>query len=451
MQLNTLRKDYIEKETIQSGNIIELINYLYPNSDECFARVLSKNRRKIKAYNINSLKDENKLFQVIKKFGKEDIFISLNEFRTMKSGDRDNIFCLNVIAVDVDYKKIDYLKELTPEQVIHLLELEKFEQNIPLPNLIEYGHQIRLIYKLYEPVYIPKNRDNVKILARRISEVFANELKDFGAEKQNIESYLRLPGSINSKNKSEVNIIFVKNAVEYELRDLQELWLEELPKWWKRKKGRVKDKNKVVKLHNVYSLNSNRLLDFQKIQEYLNLNNSNDIRARLCFLYRNYVLIKQKYQKGELEDEDYLLAKEEMLKFNNDFNRPMRANIIESATRCVNKKQYLYKNETLINFLELDYDLCESLELQSIYKVKTKEERNKINYERNKDKFKKEYKNKLKKEGRLTKKEQNEILRKKIKVLKTEGLLNREISNRLNIPLKTLERHITFMKKNGLL
>ena len=59
------------------------------------------------------------------------------------------------------------------------------------------------------------------------------------------------------------------------------------------------------------------------------------------------------------------------MKFNNNFNEPLRGHIIESATRVVNYRQYLYKNETLIDFLELDYELCERLGLQSIYKTKT--------------------------------------------------------------------------------
>lgn len=37
------------------------------------------------------------------------------------------------------------------------------------------------------------------ILARRISEVFSQELKEYGAEMQNLETYFRVPGSINSK------------------------------------------------------------------------------------------------------------------------------------------------------------------------------------------------------------------------------------------------------------
>ena len=79
-----------------------------------------------------------------------------------------------------------------------------------------------------------------------------------------------------------------------------------------------------------------------------------------------------------------------LISFNNNFNEPLRGHIIESATRVVNYRQYLYKNETLIDFLELDYELCERLGLQSIYKTKTKAEIDK-DY----------YKKKLKLEGKV--------------------------------------------------
>lgn len=189
-------------------------------------------------------------------------------------------------------------------------------------------------------------------------------------------------------------MIAYDEAVRYTLREIQELWLDELPKWHKKRKGRVKASKRVVKLHNVYSLNCNRLIDFELIQSYLNSIGATDLRARLCFLYRNYILIKIKYQNGELTATDYELAREEMLKFNRKFNEPLREHIIESATRCVNHRQYLYKNETLVDFLELDYELCESLGLQSIYKAKTKEQRN-SDY----------YKKKLKLDGKLSEKE----------------------------------------------
>ena len=281
----------------------ELLKYIYVNNDECFARVLNKATGKNKAYPINSLKEPIKLGKIMRSFGREDILFSLNPFRTMDRATRNNLFCINVIPVDIDYKKIKELKDLDPYQVIKLLEMDYFESKIPTPNFIEYGNQIRLIYSI-ETCYIPKFKDTVVTLARRVSEVFSEELKEYGAEKQSLESYFRMLGSINSKNGAEVKVFFYDDAVRYTLSELQELWLDELPKWYKRRKGRVQAPKKVVKLHNVYSLNCNRLRDFEKIQSYLNSIGETNLRSRLCFQYRNYTLIKIKYQNGELKSQE---------------------------------------------------------------------------------------------------------------------------------------------------
>ena len=131
--------------------------------------------------------------------------------------------------------------------------------------------------------------------------MFSQELKEYGAEKQNLESYFRIPGSINTKNGAEIKVFSYDDSVRYTLNELQELWLDELPKWYKKRKGRVQAPKKVVKLHNVYSLNCNRLMDFEKIQSHLNSIGVTELRSRLCFLYRNYILIKLKYQNGEFK------------------------------------------------------------------------------------------------------------------------------------------------------
>lgn len=417
----------------------EILQYIYFNNDECFVRVLNKITGKNKSYPINSLKDPIKLNKVVNSFGKEDILFSLNPFRTMDKATRSNLFCINAIPVDIDYKNIKELKELDPYQVIKLLEMDFFERRVPTPNFVEYGNQLRLIYSI-ETCYVPKFRDNVVTLARRISEVFAQELKELGAEKQNLESYFRIPGSINTKNGVKVKIYSYDESVRYTLSELQELWLDELPKWYKKRKGRVQAPKKVVKLHNVYAFNCNRLRDLEKIQSYLNSMGIIELRARLCFQYRNYTLIKLKYQNGELKAEDYEFAKEEMLKFNNNFNEPLRGHIIESATRVVNYRQYLYKNETLIDFLELDYELCERLGLQSIYKTKTKEEIDK-DY----------YKKKLKLEGKVSEKEKLSQRRAKIKDLLAEGLKQKDICLQLNISKDTYIRDRKYLKEQGLI
>ena len=428
----------------------ELLKYIYINDDECFVRVLNKITGKNKVYPTSSLKDPMKLRQVINSFGKEDILFSLNPFRTMDRATRSNLFCINAIPVDVDYKKIKELKDLEPHQVIKLLEMDFFESKIPTPNFVEYGNQIRLIYSV-ETCYIPKFRDNVVTLARRISEVFSHELKEYGAEKQNLESYFRIPGSINTKNGAEIKVFSYDDSLRYTLSELQELWLDELPKWYKKRKGRVKAPKKVVKLHNVYSLNCNRLMDFEKIQSYLNSIGVTELRSRLCFLYRNYILIKNKYQNGELKAEDYELAKEEMLKFNNNFNEPLRGHIIESATRVVNYRQYLYKNETLIDFLELDYELCERLGLESIYKIKTRQEIEKDYYKRNSDDKKKKYQEKLRADGKVSEKEKLSQRRAKIKDLLAQGLKQKDICSQLDISKPTYVRDRNFLKEQGLI
>ena len=434
----------------------ELLQYIYVNDDECFVRVLNKTTGKNKVYPTSSLKDPMKLRQVINSFGREDILFSLNPFRTMDRATRSNLFCINAIPVDVDYKKIKELKDLEPHQVIKLLEMDFFESKIPTPNFVEYGNQIRLIYSV-ETCYIPKFRDNVVTLARRISEVFSHELKEYGAEKQNLETYFRIPGSINSKNGAEVKVFAYADAVRYTLSELQELWLDELPKWYKKRKGRVQATRKVVKLHNVYSLNCNRLRDFEKIQNYLNSIGVTELRARLCFQYRNYTLIKLKYQNGELKQEDYDFAKEEMLKFNRKFNYPLRERVIESATRVVNYRQYLYKNETMLKFfneessIEIDYELCEELGLESIYKIKTRQEIEKDYYKRNSDNKKKKYQEKLKLDGKVSEKEKLSQRRAKIKDLLAKGLKRKDICSLLDISIKTYKRDISFLKEQGLI
>lgn len=444
-----IREEKVVKTNIK--NLIELLEDIYINKEECYSRILCKSTNKYKTYPINSLKDSIKLNKILKQkqFDNIDMFLNLNPFKTFKSAVKNNLFCINTIAVDVDYKNIKEFKELVPEQVIELLEMDYFNIRIPAPSLIEYGNQIRLIY-LIETCYIPKYNKNVVTLAERISTVFAEELKELGAEKQNLESYFRIPGSINSKNNEIVKMYFYDNAIRYTLKELQELWMDELPKWYKdfkkKKKGRRKANN-ITKLHNVYALNSNRIRDFYKVQEYLNSKGIDNYRVRLCFQIRNYTLIKIKYQNGKLIEEDYEFAKEEMLKFNAMFNKPLRENVVESLTRSVNYTQYLYKNETLAGFLDLTWELCEILGLESIYKPKTRDEINKRHYSNNKNKINKK-KNERRNTNRrnengLTKREQKkQDTIKEIKILKMQGLKQIEIANKLNINKATVSKYL---------
>lgn len=81
--------------------------------------------------------------------------------------------------------------------------------------------------------------------------------------------------------------------------------------------------------------------------------------------------------------------------------------------------------------------------------------RNRKDYSKNRDikleKAKINYINNLRSQGKLTKQEQIKILRENIISLKKTRIKNCDIANQLNIPIKTLEWYITYLKKNSLL
>ncbi|MFR3521897.1 MAG: DNA-binding response regulator, partial [Clostridia bacterium] len=119
------------------------------------------------------------------------------------------------------------------------------------------------------------------------------------------------------------------------------------------------------------------------------------------------------------------------------------------ATRSAEKvylskdKDYKYKNETLIELLLITE--LEETYMTTIISNKESKRRRSIRDE-------KRYKEKLKLEGKMSKKEELEQLRAKIKSLREQGFKNKEIMQMLGITsTTTFERHITYMKKNGLL
>lgn len=438
--------------------ISNYINELYPYKENCYIKIFNKVDNKYNFYDINVIKEKDNLNKILNSFDINDLFISMNSFKTKNKATNGNLFSINTLAVDVDYKNKSKFKDLKPYQIIKLLELDYFGQVIPEPNYVEYSNQIRLIYILDEPVFMPKKCKAVKTLINRISEIFANKLKDFGAEIQTPEKFLRVPLTINNKTNDVVYIEQLSDY-KYKLSDLQELWLDEIPIWydnWKNNKKRNKRK------FNINNFNLLRINDFLKLQEYLNRMSENDRRRRLCFLYCNYNLLifKAIYEPRKAEKEAF----RKTMEFNNNFNQPLKENKIIGDIKFLRNKQYIYSNKKLISFLELDDYIIERLSFQSIYKVLPKNKSNKLYYEHNKkdilnkknksynsEKAKEKYRNKLSEKGVLSRKEENEILRNKIRNLLEKGFLQIDIAKELNYSYRTIKRHIAFMRKEGLL
>ena len=359
-------------------------------------------------------------------FDKEDVYISMSTFyKPMRR--IENIKELTCNFIDLD----TYNTKFTKTQILMNLEENYFNRSIPIPSLIiDSGRGLTLGWTIEQVPYMALP------LWKAIQVYLYNQLKEFGADRKALDAtrVLRVPGSINSKSGTRVKILEKYDYV-YTLREIQREFLPDLDENRPKKKGRPK---KIVYVHRERSLYQGRILDLVKLCELRNYDVKGQ-REIILFLYRYYLCYFYDDEQKALED---------VLELNKEFIQPLSEKEVIRATGSAERvfkakdKQYKYKNETLIELLEISE--YEQTHMQIIIGKEEYKRRENI-------RVKKVYQEKLKSKGKMTKKEELKILREKIKVLRDKGLKNKEISNELNVPLKTLKRHITYMKKNDLL
>ena len=360
------------------------------------------------------------------KFDEDNVYITLNTFyKTYR-----RIECikeLNALFIDLDIYKTGFTKE----QILMNLNENYFKQSMPIPNfIIDSGRGLYLIW------LIKKVPSMALPLWKAVEEYFYKTLKEFGANRQALDAtrILRVPGSFNSKTHTEVKIIDNYDYL-YELREIQSEYMPELSEKAPVRRGRPKKVKYIFRERNLYYARIMDIIKLCELREY----NLKGHRELILFLYRYYLC----YFTEDVEKALY-----DTLELNSMFKQPLAEKEVTRATKSAEtvfkkeNKDYKYKNETLINLLEISDE-----EQREMITIISKDEYKRRNNEYNKEK----YKEQLKLKGKLPKKEQLELQRKKIKSLKKQGLKNKEISQELNIALKTLERHITYMKKNGLL
>lgn len=354
-------------------------------------------------------------------FDKENVYISMNTFyRTLRRIDTIKELTCNYIDLDT------YNTQFTNDQILMNLNDNYFGKKIPTPNLIvKSGRGLNLIWSI-EPVphmALP--------LWKAIQEYLYKELKEFGADRKALDPtrILRVPGSINSKNGTRVEIIETNEYV-WSLREIQKEFLPELDENRPNKKGRPK---KVVYVHRERSLYLGRLLDISKLCEIRNYEVKGQ-REIILFLYRYYLCYFYEDEEKALED---------VLELNQMFTKPLRKKELIKATESAEKvfkskdKDYKYKNETLIELLQI------TVEEQTQMKVIIgKEEYKRRDNERNK----KNYLEKLINQGKLSEKEKISERRKKIKDLLAKGFKQKYICECLNISKPTYVRDRNFLK-----
>ena len=355
----------------------------------------------------------------------ENIYITLNTF--YKPCRRlECIKELNFVYIDLDYYKTKYTKE----QVIMNLESNYFNKIIPATNyIIDSGRGLALLWN------INKVTSKALPLWKAIQEYLYHQLKEFGADRQALDAtrVLRVPGSINSKSKTVVSIIDEYDYI-YDLREIQKEFLPELkPK--EKRKGRPKKINYVYRERSLYYARIHDITKLCELREY-------DLRGHreiILFLYRYYLCSFTEDTKKALED---------VLELNSMFISPLKENEVIRATRSAEKcyldknKEYKYKNETLIDLLEItEY---EETQMSTIISKGEYKRRDRV-YQKNK------YQRKLKSEGKISEKEKLSQRRAKIKDLLAEGLKQKDICSQLNISKDTYIRDRKYLREQGLI
>ena len=404
---------------------VEPINYLdtlHSNSQGWITRAEISDNYKQWHYKYLELLEQN--------FAAENVYISLNTFYST-------------------FRRVEYLKELkaqfidldiyntkfSKDQIIMHLEEEYFNRTIPRPNLIiDSGRGLYLIW------LINKVPSKALPLWKAIEEYLYKQLKEFGADRTALDPtrVLRVPGSINSKSKTKVTIIEEYDYI-YDLREIQAEYLPSLQESKSKKSGRPSKINFIFRERSLYYA---RIQDITKLCELRNYNLKGH-RELILFLYRYYLC-------SFLEDVNKAL--EDVLELNSMFISPLAENEVIRATRSAEKcylskdKAYKYKNETLIELLEITEE--EEMQMSTIiskreYK-RRKNARDKV-YQKNR------YQEKLKSDGKLSKKADVEQRRLKIKDLLAEGLKQKDICLQLNISKDTYIRDRKSLKEQGLI
>ena len=139
------------------------------------------------------------------------------------------------------------------------------------------------------------------------------------------------------------------------------------------------------------------------------------------------------------------------------FRQPLSENEVRNATKSAEtvfknqNKDYKYKNETLINLLEISEE--EQKEMKTIISKDEYKRRKRLrnNKSYNSEKAKEKYKDKLKESGKITKEEEISQRRIKIKDLLAKGLKQKDICLKLNISKDTYLRDRKYLKEQGLI
>lgn len=469
----SLVSDY-KSEDITEEEFYKYMGILH-DGEKGFVSLLKVKNGRTQRWSLNS----NELEQLNLFQDEENFYCSVNTLYAPGRHSGKYVNKLNALIIDLDYYNVPELKDLTAMQVVGLLESEK---DYPSPSFyIDSGRGLYIIWLLENTYATTASKRYWKQIEKTLIDVFS----DYGSDKKvsDVARVLRLIGTKNSKTGNTVKIIQsvnyydtsqFDNILRYELGDIAEyFWgCRELFTSEKKHKKvkRRKQTQKLIQLKNTYTLNYNRYKDLETIVELRANKKEEGWREYLLFLYRLNLL----YCNIEPE-----IALQMTLALNNKLGIPLGIEEVTEATgnaegvaktyhrlkdnykdsydislnqHLYNGGAYIYTNKTIIEELNItEEEQSHLLTIIGVVEKKVrKDKRNKVYYEENKEdilnKMKSNYQDKLKADGKLTRAEQNEIIRGKIKSLLNQGKKQQEIADMLGVNVKTIKRHVKSIK-----
>ncbi|MEK3933636.1 AsnC family protein [Bacillus sp. FSL R7-0642] len=286
----------------------------------------------------------------------KDFYLSLNSF-TFGSRKATDLKQIRNIGVDLDFYKLDISKEY----VIQNLQDCIAEGLLPCPNLVMYGRGMQLIYTVQGGA-----APQMAFLSQYITNHFIKMLMPLGADGScsDLSRVLRMPYTTHSKTGKQIGLeIWTRRE-----HDLQELY-DYVPPLEKkrqpkrtatRKKGSISTIPSQKGVMNLYSLNTKRKSDLEKI--VMLRNGEIEHRHDMTYIYAFTTALIVKNQTATLEM---------TFQLNNKFKEPQKRKEIERTAKDAYKDAIAFFDAFSANNFSkqgLPYSLIKPMKTETIFK-----------------------------------------------------------------------------------
>lgn len=283
---------------------------------------------------------------------KRDIYYTPNTFNSPIKRERDYLWQLHRLYIDIDHKK--GTAPIDQFEVVGAVEQLVEQKKIPQPT--EYINSGRGIH-----IYWDINDSHIMLLDlwEKIENHLFNTIKELEISIKNISvdsrvkdptRLLRLPGTINSKSNSKCYSMLKNEENIYNIFELKKDYIKS-NKQYKKNKSNIT----YLSTKNLYTLNMSRIEDFKRIVS---------LRKGDIVGYRNTLIMLYSYHYrlvNEVTVEDLIKVTKE---FNKSFREPYKVKELISVCRSVNRtvkhfqednsKGYKFTNKYIINALDLE-------------------------------------------------------------------------------------------------